>query len=117
MALSGKQYQQFSKVLRGAYNVQELTRMLKFKLEKNLQDISLGSDYQQIAFDLIGEAEDELEFRLFNAIGQLVERTTVNFELGELQQQLDYRQQPAGMYTLEIRSGQRSVQAKLAIQR
>lgn len=57
MSLTGTQYKKFSKALRGAYNYNELTRMLKFGLERDIQNITLAQTYEQVVFDLIGAAE------------------------------------------------------------
>lgn len=59
MVLTGSQQQQLSEALRDAFTPQRLTEMLRFRLERNLADISLGSDYQEIAFALIRTAESE----------------------------------------------------------
>lgn len=58
-SLTGAQYEQFSKVLRAAFTPQQLRRLLQFKLDKNLDNISLAGDYEQLVFDLIGQAERE----------------------------------------------------------
>lgn len=57
MSLTGQQYRKFSEALRDAFDYNELQRMLRFGLDKRIQDISLGSDFQSVVFDLIGEAE------------------------------------------------------------
>ena len=67
--------------------------------------------------EMNGEAQAELEFALYNAIGQLVNRQVADFGTGQLNRQFDYSQQPTGMYTLMVRSGAKVVQVKLAIQR
>ena len=59
MRLTGHQRQELSEALRDAFTPQRLTEMLRFRLEKNLADISLGSDYQEIVFALIAAAEAE----------------------------------------------------------
>ena len=59
MKLTGTQYQQFSEALRDAFSPNRLRQMLRFRLDKNLDDISLAGDYETIAFDLIGAAEME----------------------------------------------------------
>jgi hypothetical protein len=52
--LTGPQYEQFSEVIRRGFTPAELRRMLEFRLDKSLDDLSLASDYQQIVFDVIG---------------------------------------------------------------
>jgi hypothetical protein len=59
MKLTGQQYQQLSEALRDAFPLRRLREMLRFKLEKRLDDISLAEDYQGIVFDLIRAAEAE----------------------------------------------------------
>lgn len=59
MKLTGQQYQQLSEALRAAFPLRRLREMLRFKLEKELDDISLADDYQGIVFDLIRTAEAE----------------------------------------------------------
>lgn len=67
--------------------------------------------------EMSGEARDELEFTLFNAIGQLQKRETAGFGTGTLKRLFDFSQTPAGMYTLQIRSGMSAMQVKVVIQR
>lgn len=67
--------------------------------------------------EMQGEAREELEFTLFNAIGQLQKRETADFGTGQLKRLFDFSQSPAGMYTLQIRSGASAMQVKLVIQR
>jgi hypothetical protein len=55
--LEGPQFEQFSEVLRAAFSPAELRRMLTFKLKKNLDNISLADNYEQIVFDLLGQAQ------------------------------------------------------------
>jgi len=59
LELTGTQYQQFSEVLRRAFTPAELRRMLEFRLERNLDDLSLAPDYQGIVFDVIGASQRE----------------------------------------------------------
>ena len=57
--LTGQQYEQFSKALRDAYDASRLKRMLKFRLDKNLDDISIASSLEEVVFALIGASEAE----------------------------------------------------------
>lgn len=57
--LSGQLLEQLSGALRDAFPVQRLREMLRFKLGKRLEDLSLGSDYMEIVFELITAAEAE----------------------------------------------------------
>lgn len=60
MNLTGPQLEQFSAALRDAFGVEELQRMLKFRLTKNLENYtSLRLDMQQMVFDLITKAQQE----------------------------------------------------------
>lgn len=59
MSLSGQQFQQLSEALRSAFTRSTLAMMLRFRLEKNLDDISLGGSMQEIVFELIETAERE----------------------------------------------------------
>lgn len=67
--------------------------------------------------EMNGDARDELEFVLYNAIGQLQKREIADFGTGELKRNFDFSQLPAGMYTLQIRSGASAMQVKVVIQR
>jgi hypothetical protein len=57
--LTGSQLRQLSEALRDAFTVQRLREVLKFRLDKRLDDYSLGSDYQEIVFELMTAAEAE----------------------------------------------------------
>ncbi len=57
--LAGPQLEQLSEALRDAFTRPRLEQMLKFRLDKNLADYSLGDDLRQIAFELIEGAEAE----------------------------------------------------------
>jgi hypothetical protein len=57
--LSGIQYEQFSKALRDAvaYDARRLERLLRFRLDRNLQDIIVGGSLEEIVFEVIRVAE------------------------------------------------------------
>jgi Effector-associated domain 1/Trypsin-like peptidase domain len=57
--LTGQQLQQLSEALRDAFTRPRLAQALRFRLDKNLDDISLGADLQQIVFELIQTAQAE----------------------------------------------------------
>ena len=60
MKLTGRQYQQLTHALIDAFpSQQRLFELVKFRLEKNLNAISMGGDLQEIVFKLIGTAEAE----------------------------------------------------------
>jgi PKD repeat protein len=67
--------------------------------------------------EMAGKAQDEVEFLLLDALGQLVKRDKSHFDGGYLKQVFDYRDLPAGVYTLSIRSGEQTVSEKVVIQR
>ena len=60
LQLTGTQYDRFSKALRAAFpTLPGLTAMVRFKLDRNLAEISLGQSLNEVVFQLIqaGEAE------------------------------------------------------------
>jgi hypothetical protein len=59
LKLNGEKLQHFSEALRDAFTVQRLKEMLRFRLDKRLDDYSLGEDYKEIVFELITSAEAE----------------------------------------------------------
>lgn len=59
LGLNGEQLERLSAALRDAFSLQRLREMLKFKLGARLDDISLGSDYKEIVFDVMVAAEAE----------------------------------------------------------
>jgi hypothetical protein len=54
LEITGPQLEQFSEVLRKAFTPAELRRLLEYRLERSLDDLSLAPDYRQIVFDVIG---------------------------------------------------------------
>jgi hypothetical protein len=59
MPLSTAQFNQVFEAIRAAYNVAGLRQMLRTRLGKQLDEVSLGGDFKQIVFDLLEEAERE----------------------------------------------------------
>jgi hypothetical protein len=57
MALTGHQKQEFWEALRAAFNLPRLREMVRFGLDKRLDDISVADNLRQIVFDLIEDAE------------------------------------------------------------
>ena len=60
LQLKGADYDRLSKALRAAFpTLASLTMMVKYKLDRNLAEISLGANLTEVAFELIqaGEAE------------------------------------------------------------
>ncbi len=67
--------------------------------------------------EMQGTARQEVEFALFNVVGQLVHREVADFGTGNLHQLLDCTNLPAAVYTLRISSGQQSTFVKIVVQR
>lgn len=59
MPLSSAEFTQVFEALRAAYNVSGLRQMLRTRLGKRLDEISLGSDFKEIIFELLEAAERE----------------------------------------------------------
>jgi hypothetical protein len=58
--LNGRQYEQLSEALIAAFpDVAKLQHMLRFKLDKSLDEIALGNSLKDISFRVIGRAEAE----------------------------------------------------------
>jgi hypothetical protein len=69
--LNNVQFGEFWTALRGAYTAPSLQRMLKIRLNKRLDEISMAGDFQQIVFELIQTAEmEEWTLQLLNAARQ-----------------------------------------------
>ena len=63
-----------------------------------------------------GEPQGELEFVLYNSIGQLVKRDVGDFSTGVLQKEFDYPALDPGVYSLGIRSGDSQLFIKIIVQ-
>lgn len=63
-------------------------------------------NYGTFSVEMSGIPRQSISFRLFNSMGQLVHREEAVFQQGYLQKTFDIQQVPAGVYTLQIRSGQ-----------
>jgi len=57
--LNGSRLEALSEALRDAFVPQRFKEMLRFKLDKRLEDYSLGEDYREIVFEVITQAEAE----------------------------------------------------------
>lgn len=57
--LNGRQFQQFSQILRQAFPLQRFDEMLRFRLDRNREDLALGDDYEEIAFKVIDRSQRE----------------------------------------------------------
>jgi PKD repeat protein len=71
----------------------------------------------RFAVEMHGESANEVEFILFNALGQQIRRDVSDFNTGTLTQNLDYGQLPSGVYNLHIQAGLRVMQVKVTVQR
>ena len=67
--------------------------------------------------EMTGTPQDEVEFILYDLLGQIVKRETADFHGGDLKQVFNYGELPAALYTLGIHSGKEVVFVKVAIQR
>lgn len=67
--------------------------------------------------EMSGLPYEEVEFTLFNTVGQLVKRETADFGAGTLVRNFDYGYLPAAMYTLRIQAGTSAKFVKVAVQR
>ena len=71
----------------------------------------------QFSVDLEGAPREQIEFTLYNAIGQIQQIQNVDFSSGALRKTFDYSRLPAGIYTLRLRLGQETLFRKVVIQR
>ncbi|MBV6441436.1 MAG: PKD domain-containing protein [Haliscomenobacteraceae bacterium CHB4] len=71
----------------------------------------------QFTVEMSGTPYEEVEFSLFNAIGQLVKRDVAGFGAGTLVHHFDYGYLPAAVYTLRVRAGASAKYVKVAVQR
>jgi len=66
--------------------------------------------------EIIGHPGKDMDFTLFNALGQLIKRDKGDFHTGKLKQVFDYSDLPAGVYTLGVRSGEMVKYVKVVVQ-
>lgn len=67
--------------------------------------------------EMSGLPHQEVEFALFNALGQLIKRETADFGTGALVRKLDYGALPEAVYQLRISAGDSSMIVKIVVQR
>ncbi|MFN0037697.1 MAG: HYR domain-containing protein, partial [Saprospiraceae bacterium] len=69
--------------------------------------------------EMLGKADGdgEVEFALYDALGQWAKREQADFRSGNLVQVFQYGELPAGLYTLAIQNGKEVKFAKVVIQR
>ncbi|MCC7507537.1 MAG: T9SS type A sorting domain-containing protein, partial [Saprospiraceae bacterium] len=87
-------------------------------------DVALDESFQlfpnpndgRFTVEMSGRPQDEVEFILYNAIGQLIKREVVDYHTGNLKHGFDFYGLPAGVYNLSVRSGERTRTVKVTIQ-
>ncbi|HAD14862.1 MAG TPA: hypothetical protein DCF33_20735 [Saprospirales bacterium] len=67
--------------------------------------------------EMNGIPQEEVEFVLFNAIGQQIKRETTDFGTGNLMRNFDYGNLASGMYTLRVQANGQAMYAKVTITR
>jgi hypothetical protein len=55
--LPGLQFEQLSQALRDAFDYSRLKMVLRYRLDKKIEDITLANNYEQVVFDIIERAE------------------------------------------------------------
>ncbi len=71
----------------------------------------------QFTVEVRGAANDNLEFILYNSLGQLMQHRVVDFQSGFLHHTFDGTRLPSGIYTLYLRAGEKTRYAKVVLQR
>ena len=97
-------------VVRLSSGVQEESWLRHFRLYPN-------PNSGQFRVEMSGPAQDEVEFALFNAVGQLIRRDVEGFGTGSLSRSFDYGQLPAGVYALRVMAGGKSSVSHFVIER
>ena len=64
-----------------------------------------------------GLPQDEVEFVLYNALGQQIKRETSDFGTGSMLRSFDYGDLAAGVYTLRIQADGQAMFVKVAVGR
>lgn len=71
----------------------------------------------QFVVEMTGLPKDEIEFVLFNALGQMVKRDFVDFGTGALLRSFDYGELAAGVYTLRVQADGQAMFVKIVVSR
>ena len=71
----------------------------------------------QFHVELRGAGQEQIEFLLYNALGQPVQRQTADFRSGSLRHSFDYGYLSNGIYTLQLRASEKTRYAKVVLQR
>lgn len=66
--------------------------------------------------EMQGNASDEVEFTLYNTLGQLVKRDILDYSNGSLFHTFRYDVLPAGVYKLRVRAGNNSAVVQVIVQ-
>ncbi len=69
------------------------------------------------AIEMSGLPQDEVEFTLFNALGQQIKRETSDFSTGSLSRLFDYGDLAAGFYTLRVQADGQAMFVKVTVGR
>ncbi len=67
--------------------------------------------------EMTGTDQNEVEFVLYDVLGQIVKRETADFHGGDMKQVFNYGELPPAVYNLGIHSGKHVVFVKVVIQR
>ncbi|MBC7776365.1 MAG: PKD domain-containing protein [Phycisphaerae bacterium] len=67
--------------------------------------------------EMNGLPQDEVEFVLFNALGQQIKRETADFGTGSMLRSFDYGDLAAGVYTLRVQANGQAMFVKVAVGR
>ncbi len=70
----------------------------------------------QFKVEVSGTAQENLEFLLYNSLGQLVQRQMTDFRSGTLNQTFDCTRLPSGIYTLCLKAGGKMRYGKVVVQ-
>lgn len=70
----------------------------------------------RFSVEMNGTPQASVSFQVTNAVGQLVQHETSGFQTGWLQKSFDLEGFPAGIYTLQIRSGNESKNVRIVKQ-
>ena len=90
-------------------NVAEIPGIEQFNLFPNPND-------GRFTLFLKGQPLPELEVHFYNLLGQRLLRETLDFSAGLLSKQYQYGQLPAGVYVLQLRSGNQALYRKVVVE-
>jgi PKD repeat protein len=102
--------QQVVNVTVGSVNTDEATWLENFRLFPN-------PNPGVFTVEMSGKPANEVQFILYDMLGQIVKVEQADFKGGDLKQVFNYGELPAGVYSLGIQSGENTVFAKVVVQR